>query len=129
MLRLNEVKLPLEHDEAALTGAVLARLGIGADALLGYTVFKRSYDARKRSAVVLIYSLDVAVADEPALLARLKHDAHLMPAGGRERRGEGPERPARGRQDPEVRANRWSSRCYLQARHRMHRRRACRTAG
>ncbi len=80
MLRLNEVKLPLEHDEAALTGAVLARLGIGADALLGYTVFKRSYDARKRSAVVLIYSLDVAVADEPALLARLKHDTHLMPA-------------------------------------------------
>ncbi|MEC5163948.1 uncharacterized protein ACFDR9_004316 [Janthinobacterium sp. CG_23.3] len=80
MLRLNEVKLPLEHDEAALTGAVLARLGIGAEALLGYTIFKRSYDARKRSAVVLIYSLDVAVADEAALLARLKHDAHLAPA-------------------------------------------------
>ncbi|MDC8757252.1 NAD(P)/FAD-dependent oxidoreductase [Janthinobacterium fluminis] len=80
MLRLNEVKLPLDHDEAALTGAVLARLGIGADALLGYTVFKRSYDARKRSAIVLIYSLDVAVADEAAVLARLGHDAHLAPA-------------------------------------------------
>ncbi|WP_317201137.1 NAD(P)/FAD-dependent oxidoreductase [Janthinobacterium sp.] len=80
MLRLNEVKLPLEHDEAALTDAVLARLGIAAGALLGYTIFKRSYDARKRSAVVLIYSLDVAVADEAAVLARLAHDAHVAPA-------------------------------------------------
>ena len=80
MLRLNEVKLPLEHDEAALTGAILARLGIAADALLGYTIFKRSYDARKRSAVVLIYSLDVAVRDEAAVLARPQRDAHLAPA-------------------------------------------------
>jgi len=59
MLRLNEVKLPLEHDDAALPAAILARLGITADELLGFTVFKRSYDARKRSAVVLIYSLHV----------------------------------------------------------------------
>ena len=80
MLRLNEVKLPLEHDEAALPAAILARLGIGAADLLGFTVFKRSYDARKRSAVVLIYSLHVEVRDEAAVLARLRHDIHLMPA-------------------------------------------------
>ncbi|MGX9731471.1 NAD(P)/FAD-dependent oxidoreductase [Janthinobacterium aestuarii] len=80
MLRLNEVKLPLEHDEAALPAAILARLGIAADELLGFTVFKRSYDARKRSAVVLIYSLHVDVKNEAAVLARLGHDIHLMPA-------------------------------------------------
>ena len=80
MLRLNEVKLPLEHDEAALPAAILARLGIDAADLLGFTVFKRSYDARKRSAVVLIYSLHVEVRDEAAVLARLRHDIHLMPA-------------------------------------------------
>eukprot|EP01133_Synstelium_polycarpum_P017923 gene17923-21378_t len=80
MLRLNEVKLPLEHDEAALPAAILARLGITADELLGFTVFKRSYDARKRSAVVLIYSLHVEVRNEAAVLARLSHDIHLMPA-------------------------------------------------
>ena len=80
MLRLNEVKLPLEHDEAALPVAILARLGITADELLGFTVFKRSYDARKRSAVVLIYSLHVDVKNEAAVLARLGHDIHLMPA-------------------------------------------------
>nr|WP_314606810.1 NAD(P)/FAD-dependent oxidoreductase [uncultured Janthinobacterium sp.] len=80
MLRLNEVKLPLEHDDAALPAAILARLGIAADELLGFTVFKRSYDARKRSAVVLIYSLHVDVKNEAAVLARLAHDIHLMPA-------------------------------------------------
>ncbi|AQR68048.1 hypothetical protein BZG29_06525 [Janthinobacterium sp. LM6] len=80
MLRLNEVKLPLEHDEAALPAAILARLGIAAADLLGFTVFKRSYDARKRSAVVLIYSLHVDVKNEAAVLARLQHDVHLMPA-------------------------------------------------
>ncbi|MGK5025529.1 NAD(P)/FAD-dependent oxidoreductase [Janthinobacterium sp. RB2R34] len=80
MLRLNELKLPLEHDEAALSAAILARLAIPATDLLGFTVFKRSYDARKRSAVVLIYSLHVDVRNEATVLARLKHDIHLMPA-------------------------------------------------
>lgn len=80
MLRLNEVKLPLTHAEAELPAAILARLGIPAADLLGYTVFKRSYDARKRSAVVLIYSLHVDVRDEAAVLASVRHDIHVMPA-------------------------------------------------
>jgi uncharacterized FAD-dependent dehydrogenase len=80
MLRLNEVKLPLNHTEDQLPAAILARLDIPAAELLGFTIFKRSYDARKKSAIVLIYSLDVAVEDEAALLQRLQHDAHLMPS-------------------------------------------------
>ena len=80
MLRLNEVKLPLTHAEAELTEAILKRLDLAPADLLGYTVFKRSYDARKRSAVVLIYSLHVEVKNEAAVLARLPHDPHLMPA-------------------------------------------------
>lgn len=80
MLRINEVKLPLEHDDAALSADILARLDIPAADLLGYTVFKRSYDARKRSAVVLIYSLHVEVRNEAAVLASVRHDIHVMPA-------------------------------------------------
>ncbi|MBA5608745.1 NAD(P)/FAD-dependent oxidoreductase [Duganella sp. FT3S] len=80
MLRINEVKLPLNHTEPELPAAILARLGIPAADLRGYTVFKRSYDARKKSAIVLIYAIDVDVANEAAVLARLKHDIHLMPA-------------------------------------------------
>ena len=80
MLRLNEVKLPLNHTEQDLPAAILARLAIPAEALLGFTVFKRSYDARKKTAIVLIYALDVDVKDEAAVLARLPHDTHLMPS-------------------------------------------------
>ncbi|MFS2006934.1 NAD(P)/FAD-dependent oxidoreductase [Duganella sp. CT11-25] len=80
MLRLNEVKLPLNHTEDELPAAILARLDIPAAELIGFTVFKRSYDARKKSAIVLIYSLDIEVKDEAALLKRLKHDLHLMPS-------------------------------------------------
>jgi uncharacterized FAD-dependent dehydrogenase len=83
MLRINEIKLPLDHADTALTAAVLARLGITSAQLAKVDVFKRSYDARKRSAIVLIYALDVTLADaalEAAVLARLAHDAHVLPA-------------------------------------------------
>ncbi len=79
MLRLTEIKLPLDHSEEALKAAVLQRLKITADRLTGLTVFKRSYDARKRSAIFLIYSVDVEVTDEAALLARLKGVPHVQP--------------------------------------------------
>jgi uncharacterized FAD-dependent dehydrogenase len=80
MLRINELKLPLDHPEPALREAILARLGIGAADLVDFTVFKRSYDARKRSAIVLIYALDVEVRNEAAVLARLAADQHVGPA-------------------------------------------------
>ena len=42
MLRLTDIKLPLDHPESALRDAILARLGIAADELTGYTVARRS---------------------------------------------------------------------------------------
>jgi uncharacterized FAD-dependent dehydrogenase len=80
MLRINELKLPLNHDEDALRAAVLARLAIDAAALRSFTVFKRSYDARKRSAIVLIYAIDADISDEAAVLARLHRDVHVLPS-------------------------------------------------
>ncbi|MFK3738214.1 NAD(P)/FAD-dependent oxidoreductase [Massilia sp. TN1-12] len=77
MLRINELKLPLDHPEPALREAILKRLGIPAADLVDFTVFKRSYDARKRSAIVLIYALDVQVRDEAAVLARMAADPHV----------------------------------------------------
>ncbi|MDQ1922342.1 NAD(P)/FAD-dependent oxidoreductase [Massilia pseudoviolaceinigra] len=80
MLRINELKLPLDHAGADLREAILARLGIAGTDLLGFSVFKRSYDARKRSAIVLIYAIDAELRDEALVLARLQHDAHVLPA-------------------------------------------------
>ena len=72
MLRLTDLKLPLDHPEPALREAILVRLGIAADELAGYTVAKRSYDARRRGAIVLIYSVDVDTPREADILLRLQ---------------------------------------------------------
>jgi uncharacterized FAD-dependent dehydrogenase len=80
MLRLTEVKLPLGHDEAALESAILKRLGIAAADMTGFTVVRRGKDARRKPAILLIYTLDVAVKNEAAILARFADDPHLRPA-------------------------------------------------
>ena len=77
MLRLTDIKLPLDHPEEALAAAIRARLHVGAAAIRGYSVFRRGYDARKRGAIQLIYTLDVDVADEAKLLARFADDPHV----------------------------------------------------
>jgi uncharacterized FAD-dependent dehydrogenase len=80
MLRITELRLPLDHAEDALRPAIVARLGIADAGLIDFTVFKRSYDARKKTAVVLIYTVDCTVADEAAVLQRLAGDAHVRPS-------------------------------------------------
>jgi hypothetical protein len=59
MLRITELKLPLDHVEAVLPAAILARLAIKAEDLLGFTVFRRGYDSRKKADIQLVYTLDV----------------------------------------------------------------------
>ena len=79
MLRLTAIQLPLDHPDAAIETAILARLGVTADELVGYSIFKRSYDARKKSAIVLIYSLDVELKNEAVVLRRLGGNPLVMP--------------------------------------------------
>ena len=79
MIRLTELRLPLEHSDAALRDAVVARLGIDAAALQGFTVFRRGYDARKRAAIVFVYTIDCEVADDAAVLVRHQADPHVRP--------------------------------------------------
>ncbi|MDB5765083.1 MAG: hypothetical protein JWQ21_4078 [Herminiimonas sp.] len=79
MLRLTDVQLPLDHPDADIKDAILARLGIAADELIGYSIFRRSHDARKKSAVMLIYALDVEAENEEAILQRLRGNRHVSP--------------------------------------------------
>jgi hypothetical protein len=79
MLRLTELKLPLDHAKDALRPALCQRLGIADGELIDFTIFKRSYDARKKSAITLIYTLDFNVRDEPALLKKLADDRNVGP--------------------------------------------------
>jgi len=81
MLRITELRLPLTHSEDALRPAVLKRLGLADDAeLKAFSVFKRSYDARKKSAIVLIYTIDCELSDEAAVLQLFAGDVHVRPA-------------------------------------------------
>jgi uncharacterized FAD-dependent dehydrogenase len=79
MLRLTELKLPLGHAPEALRGAVAARLGVAESDLLELTIARRGHDARKKSAVLMVYSVDVAVRDEAAVLARFAGSAQVRP--------------------------------------------------
>jgi len=79
MLRLTEIKLPLDHPDKELREAILKRLQIGEQDLLNFTVFRRGYDARKKSAISLIYTLDVEVKNEAALLKKFKDTPHIAP--------------------------------------------------
>ena len=73
MIRLTELKLPLDHDAAALEAAVLERLG----AVRRFSVSRRAVDARRKAQIRLTYTIDAEVADEPSVLARLAGDGHV----------------------------------------------------
>jgi uncharacterized FAD-dependent dehydrogenase len=77
MLRLTELKLPLDHGEGAIADAIRERLRIKPDDLRSYSVFRRAVDARKKSAIALTYTLDVDLKDEAVVLARNMSDKHL----------------------------------------------------
>jgi uncharacterized FAD-dependent dehydrogenase len=77
MLRLTEIKLPLDHPEPALLAAVLDRLKISENELVRFNVFKRSPDARKKHNIQLIYSVDVELRDEPGVLKKLQGVPHI----------------------------------------------------
>jgi uncharacterized FAD-dependent dehydrogenase len=79
MLRLSELKLPLGHPPEALPPAIAERLGVPLGDILEWSVWKRAHDARKKSAILAVYIVDVAVKDEAAVLARSKGDPHLRP--------------------------------------------------
>ena len=80
MLRLTQLKLPLDHSEDEIEAAVIKRLQIRSHDLIGYSIFRQAVDARKRPAISLIYTLDIEVSNELAVLKRLAGDRNLSPA-------------------------------------------------
>lgn len=79
MIRLSELRLPLDHTEDELRAAVLEDLGLAPEELIGYSVFRRSFDARRRGKIFLTYHLDVETAHEEEVLRRLRGAPHVGP--------------------------------------------------
>ena len=80
MIRINELRLPLEHPAEALPSAAAKRLGIAEAAIRKLTVFKRSHDARKKNALLFIYTVDLEIEDEAAVLTRFADDPKVNPS-------------------------------------------------
>ena len=80
MIRINELRLPLEHPAEALPSAAAKRLGIAEAAIRKLTVFKRSHDARKKNALLFIYTVDLEIDDEAAVLTRFADDPKVNPS-------------------------------------------------
>jgi len=81
MIRINELALPLDHPVEALRKAIVERLKIKDADLLDFTVFKRSYDARKKnSEIKFVYIIDLKANNEERILARFSDDIHIRPA-------------------------------------------------
>lgn len=78
MIRLTELALPLDHPESALRAAILERLSMADADLADFTVFKRSYDARKKNTEIkFVYIVDLNARNEDAILARFEKDQHV----------------------------------------------------
>jgi uncharacterized FAD-dependent dehydrogenase len=77
MLRLTNVKLPLNHQPEELEQVILATLKITAEQLTSFSIFKRGYDARKKSKIILMYTLDVETTQNEQLIAEHVNDQNI----------------------------------------------------
>ncbi|QKJ66387.1 NAD(P)/FAD-dependent oxidoreductase [Deefgea piscis] len=78
MLRITELKLPLDHTEAELKTAIATYLSIAETDINSFSVFKRSFDARKGH-MLLAYIIDLDVGTlEAKLLAQFKNNVHVL---------------------------------------------------
>ena len=80
MIRITELRLPIDHAPEAVEQAILKRLDLHAKDLISFEVFKRSYDARKNVALSFIYTVDLSVKNEDALLKKFAGDSHIRPS-------------------------------------------------
>ena len=77
MLRLAEIKLPLNHAPEEIKTAILKKLSINKLDLISYDIFRRGIDARNSSNIYFIYTLDVQVKDQLGVFNRKKKDSHI----------------------------------------------------
>ena len=80
MLRITEIRLPIDHPEGRIRDAILERLSIPDRELTAYSIFRRGIDARNRGRATFIYTLDVESPREEEILSRLAGDPRVRSA-------------------------------------------------
>ena len=71
MIRIQQLKLPLEHDHYTIENKIRHVLGLSADQEFTYEIIKRSVDARKKPQLTYVYTVDVAISGEGKLVKKL----------------------------------------------------------
>ncbi|HJB79670.1 NAD(P)/FAD-dependent oxidoreductase [uncultured Flavonifractor sp.] len=72
MLRIQNIPLPLGGGEAQLKKKAARILGVKPEAITGLSLARQSIDARKKSDVHYVCTVDVTVADEGRVMARCR---------------------------------------------------------
>lgn len=70
MIRINQIKMPLHHDAAALEQKIRKRLGLSGCQELRYRIIRKSIDARKKPELSLVYSVEVSTSGEEKIIKR-----------------------------------------------------------
>jgi len=79
MLRLSNLSLPLDHPLEDIGPAICKRLGIPERDLIGWTIARRAHDARKKAAILMVYTVDIELRDDAAVLERFAKDSQVRP--------------------------------------------------
>ena len=91
MIRIRGITLPFDHAEEALNISILERLGIAEHELVDFAIVRKSIDARRKSNIVAVYTIDAELENEPELLLRFAEDIRIsvtpqlnyqLPTGG-----------------------------------------------
>ncbi|GAA3254994.1 hypothetical protein GCM10020258_13120 [Sphingomonas yabuuchiae] len=78
MIRLSELKLPLHHADEALPAAICRRLRVTPRELVRFVIARRGHDARDKNNIQLVYSVDVNLKNEAAVLERFRRDRDVQ---------------------------------------------------
>lgn len=70
MIRISQIKLPVDHDDQALLQAAARELKLPSEKIERLTIQKKSIDARKKP-ISYVYTVDVKVKGEEKLLKKL----------------------------------------------------------
>ena len=80
MIRVSNLKLPLDHSEQDLANLIMFTLKITSEQLVNTTIFRRGIDARKKRSIVLLYTMDVETTDDQMLLDKFSDNPSVKPA-------------------------------------------------
>lgn len=70
MIRVSELKLPIEGNQKTLEKKLAKALRVPVEEIKGYRIFKRSLDARKKDNIHYAYVVDVEVRNEKKILEK-----------------------------------------------------------